>query len=100
MNQPYDNYRRDTDKRRAMPVKSQVRRFILNNYLFTDDGSKLSDASSLMESGTMDSTGILELIMFLEETFAIKVADDEMIPANLDPVDNAVSFIERKTAAR
>lgn|SRR5690606_11921140 len=100
MNQPYDNYRRDTDKRRAMPVKSQVRRFILNNYLFTDDGSKLSDASSLMESGTMDSTGILELIMFLEETFAIKVADDEMIPANLDSVDNVVSFIERKTAAR
>lgn len=83
-----------------MPVKSQVRRFILNNYLFTDDGSKLSDASSLMESGTMDSTGILELIMFLEETFAIKVADDEMIPANLDSVDNVVSFIERKTAAR
>lgn len=83
-----------------MPVKSQVRRFILNNYLFTDDDTKLSDASSLMESGTMDSTGILELIMFLEETFAIKVADDEMIPVNLDSVDNVVSFIERKTAAR
>ena len=79
-----------------MPAKNQIRQFILNNYLFTDDESKLSDASSLMQTGTMDSTGILELIMFLEETFGIKVADDEMVPANLDSVDNVVSFIERK----
>jgi acyl carrier protein len=79
-----------------MPAKNQIRQFILNNYLFTDDESKLSDASSLMQTGTMDSTGILELIMFLEETFGIKVADDEMVPANLDSVDNVVRFIERK----
>lgn len=82
-----------------MSIKQQVRQFILSNYLFTDDESKLADADSLMQSGTMDSTGILELIMFLEETFDIKVGDDEMIPANLDSVDNVVSFVERKKAA-
>ena len=77
----------------------QVRQFILSNYLFTDDESKLVDAESLMQNGTMDSTGILELIMFLEETFGIKVGDDEMIPTNLDSVVNVVSFVERKQAA-
>lgn len=82
-----------------MSIKQQVRQFILSNYLFTDDESKLSDADSLMQSGTMDSTGILELIMFLEETFEIKVGDDEMVPANLDSVVNVVSFVERKKAA-
>jgi len=81
-----------------MPAKMQIRQFILNNYLFTDDENKLSDSVSLMQSGTMDSTGILELIMFLEENFGIKVTDDEMIPANLDSVDNVVSFIGRKQA--
>ncbi|HVF18485.1 MAG TPA: acyl carrier protein [Steroidobacteraceae bacterium] len=81
-----------------MPAKNQIRQFILNNYLFTDDESKLSDESSLMQTGTMDSTGILELIMFLEENFGIKVADDEMIPANLDSVENVVSYVARKKA--
>jgi acyl carrier protein len=83
-----------------MSVKQQVRRFILANYLFTEDEKKLSDSESLMQSGTMDSTGILEMIMFLEETFSIKVADEEMIPSNLDSVQNVVGFVERKQAAR
>lgn len=83
-----------------MSIRQQVRHFILTNYLFTDDEQRLVDAESLSENGTMDSTGILELIMFLEETFGIKVADDEMIPANLDSVSNVVGFVERKQAAR
>ena len=81
-----------------MSVKQQVRQFILANYLFTDDDSKLSDSQSLLQSGAMDSTGILELIMFLEETMNVKVADAEMIPANLDSVDNVVNFVGRKQA--
>jgi acyl carrier protein len=83
-----------------MAVRDQVRRFILTNYLFTEDDSKLDDSASLMQSGTMDSTGILELIMFLEENFGIKVADEEMIPANLDSVQNVVAFVDRKKAAQ
>lgn len=83
-----------------MSAKQQVRRFILTNYLFTEDEKRLADGESLMQSGTMDSTGILELIMFLEEAFGIKVGDDEMVPANLDSVQNVVAFVERKQAAR
>lgn len=83
-----------------MSIRQQVRHFILTNYLFTEDEQRLADAESLMQNGTMDSTGILELIMFLEETFGIKVGDDEMVPANLDSVLNVVGFVERKQAAR
>lgn len=83
-----------------MSIKQQVRRFILTNYLFTEDESRLSDTESLMKSGVMDSTGILELIMFMEETFGLKLADDEMLPENLDSVANAVGFIERKQSVR
>jgi acyl carrier protein len=83
-----------------MSVKDQVRSFILSNYLFTDDAKALDDAVSLMQGGTMDSTGILELIMFLEEKFGIKVADEEMIPANLDSVNNVVAFVDRKKAGK
>jgi acyl carrier protein len=82
-----------------MSAKQQIRRFILTNYLFTEDESKLADDESLMQSGTMDSTGILELIMFLQDTFNIEVADEEMLPANLDSVQSVVAFIERKRAA-
>lgn len=81
-----------------MAIREQVRHFILANYMFTDDESKLSDDESLMQSGAMDSTGILELIMFVEETFGIKVADEDMLPANLDSVQNVVSFVQRKLA--
>lgn len=83
-----------------MSIKQSVRDFILANYLFTDNQAKLSDSASLMQSGAMDSTGILELIMFLEEQFGIKVADEEMVPANLDSVVNVVSFVERKQASK
>lgn len=83
-----------------MSIKQQIRSFILNNYLFTEDEGKLSDTDSLMESGTMDSTGVLELIMFLEETFGVKVADHEMVPANLDSVVNIVAYVERKQQAQ
>jgi acyl carrier protein len=83
-----------------MSVKDQVRKFILSNYLFTEDDKALDDSASLMQGGTMDSTGILELIMFLEEKFGIKVADEEMVPTNLDSVQNVVAFVARKQSAK
>jgi len=75
---------------------SKLRSFILENYLFTDDESALKDDDSFLDSGIIDSTGILELIFYLEEEFAIKVEDDEMIPANLDSVVNLVDFLNSK----
>ena len=82
-----------------MSVEQQVRDFILENYLFTDDQSALNNADSFLETGILDSTGILEVIYFIEEDFDIKVEDDEMIPENLDSVDHIVAFISRKRAA-
>jgi acyl carrier protein len=82
-----------------MSVESQLRTFILENYLFSDDESLLKSKDSFLEKGIMDSTGILEVIFFIEEQFEIKVGDDEMVPENLDSVDNLVAFVGRKKAA-
>lgn len=79
-----------------MPVKEEVRNYVLENYLFTDDEAALNDDDSFMELGIIDSTGILEVISFLEEEFGIQVEDDEMIPENLDSVDNIVAYMSKK----
>lgn len=79
-----------------MQVKEQLREYILKNFLFSTDASALQDEVSLMQSGVIDSSGVLELIMFLQEHFAIEVADEEMIPENLDSVLSIVAFVARK----
>jgi len=81
-----------------MTIKSSVRTYILENYLFTNDESELDSNDSFLEQGIIDSTGILEIILFLEEEFKIKVTDKEMVPDNLDSVVNIVNFIETKQA--
>lgn len=73
----------------------QVRQFIIDSFLFGDD-STLSDDTSLMAQGIIDSTGILELINFLEQTYQIKIHDNELIPENLDTLNNISRFLERK----
>jgi acyl carrier protein len=80
-----------------MSAEAQIRTYILENYLFTDDQSALDSADSFLDKGILDSTGILEVIYFLEEEFNIKVEDTEMIPENLDSVNNIVAFIEKKS---
>ncbi|MEM9742735.1 MAG: acyl carrier protein [Pseudomonadota bacterium] len=82
----------------ATDPKTAVRAFLLENYLFSDDESLLNDTVSFLEQGLLDSTGILELVMFLEETFDIKIEDSEMVPDNLDCVDATVAFLDRKRA--
>ncbi len=81
-----------------MSEKDKVRNYILENYLFTDDASALSDSDSFLDKGIIDSTGILEVIYFLEEEFGVSVDDEEMIPENLDSVDNIVVFLGKKQA--
>lgn len=80
-------------------VRQQLRSFILENYLFTDDQSALADNSSFLDGGILDSMGILELIDYLDETFAIKVEGDELIPDNLDSIDSLIAFIGKKSQA-
>ena len=74
-----------------------VREFVINNYLF-GDGSRLQDDTSFLETGIIDSTGILELVSFLEETYDITVADEELVPENLDTLKDIVLYLERKLA--
>jgi acyl carrier protein len=79
-----------------MNIKKTIRQYILENLLFTEDESALQDGDSFLAGGILDSTGVLEIILFIEETFGIKVNDDEMLPANLDSVDKLVAFIKHK----
>ena len=82
-----------------MTLRASLRRYVLENHLFTDDESRLKDADSFLETGILDSTGIMELILFVEESQNLKVTDDEMVPENLDSIDNLVAYIARKQAA-
>lgn len=79
--------------------KQTIKRFILENFLFTDDGAAVADDASLIRSGIVDSMGILELIEYLEQTFRIRVAPEEMVPANFDSIDTIDAFLVCKTAA-
>jgi acyl carrier protein len=80
---------------KSCDVSGIVRDFVLSNYLF-GDRSELGDDTSLVDSGILDSTGVLELVSFLEEHFQIVVQDHEMIPANLDSVSAISGFLRRK----
>ncbi len=77
-------------------IKDKIREFIVENFLFGDDDG-LHDNSSFLDEGIIDSTGILELVTFLEETFSIRVEDEELVPENLDSLDNLGAYLERKT---
>lgn len=77
-------------------VKEQVRQYILKNFLFSNDATALQDDASLIQSGVIDSVGVLELIMFLEEQLHVEVVEQEMIPENLDSVQRIVAFVARK----
>lgn len=77
-------------------VKNKIRTFIVENYLFGDDEG-LEENTSFLDEGIVDSTGILELIEFISEEFSITVEDDELIPENLDSINNVTAFIGRKT---
>lgn len=72
-----------------------VRHFVVENFLF-GDGELLKEDTSFLESGIIDSTGILELVFFLEETYDMKIEDDELIPENLDNLRKIVQFLGRK----
>lgn len=82
-----------------MTERKRIREYILENFMFTDDEAALNDGESLLTKGVIDSVGALEITQFIEETFSIKVKEDEMLPENLDSVDNIVSFVQRKQSA-
>lgn len=81
-----------------MDIADKVRQFIKENF-YAASSSDLTDDASLLDLGIVDSTGILEVVAFIEEAFEITVDDAEMLPENLDSIQNIVAFVGRKTAA-
>ena len=80
-------------------IENEVEGFIVSNFLFGDASRTPKTDVSLIETGILDSTGILELIQFVEERFGIDVAEDETVPGNLDSVGRIVCFIKKKLAS-
>ncbi len=76
-------------------VRQEIRDFILENYYFNQDGT-LEDGDSFMDRGIIDSTGILELVSFLEEKYVIEIDSDEMMPDNLDSIARLSNFVTAK----
>ena len=75
----------------------QIRTFIVETFLFGDD-STLQDDTSFIQNGIIDSTGILELVNYIEQTYNIKIQDSELIPENLDSLNNIGKFLDQKIA--
>ena len=79
-----------------MEISNKIRGFILENVLIGSDETALDDNDSFLEKGIIDSTGILELVSYLEEEFKIEVKDDELVPDNFDSVSRLAGYIEGK----
>ena len=78
-----------------MDKSKQIRAYIVESFLL-GDGDGFSDGESLLESGTVDSTGVMELVAFIEETFGVDVDDEDLVPENLDTISDIAAFVERK----
>jgi len=77
-------------------LRDRIQKFILENYLFTSDQSALGLDDSLLGRGIVDSTGMLEIIMFIEEQLGVTVKDEDMVPENLDSVSRIAAFVESR----
>ena len=82
----------------ANAIRAKVRGYILENLMFSSNPADLADDVSLLDRGIIDSTGVLEVVMFLEESFAIKVKDSDMLPQNFDSVNHITRFVQTLTA--
>jgi acyl carrier protein len=80
----------------TIDIKSDVRKFILDNFVMGSKKVQFNDTDSFMARHLVDSTGFLELVTFLEETYGIAVADDEMVPENLDSLTALEGYVRRK----
>jgi len=80
-----------------MTLQQQIRDFVTSNF-YVADPNTLEDRTSLLDQGIIDSTGVLEVIMFIESTFGVTVEDSEMLPENLDSIERIAAFVARKKA--
>ena len=77
-------------------IEADVRKFVSDNFLFGRKGVQLDADDSFLEQGLIDSTGVLELVSFIEDRFQVKVDDDELVPDNLDSINRLIQFVETK----
>jgi len=84
-----------TNELTALDAKNKIREFIKNNFLLGKD-SGMQDDDSFLEKGVIDSTGVLELVSFIEETFGFRVEDEELVPDNLDSLNKVTAYVQRK----
>jgi acyl carrier protein len=80
-------------------VKAALRDFVVGNFLLGMDGVTIGDRESFLDTGLVDSTGILEFVVFLEEKWGVSVADEELLPENFDTIENLTAFVLRKAPA-
>ena len=78
-------------------LEQRLRQHIVDNFIYSGDGSNLPDEASLLESGVVDSTGVLELVFFVEESFGFKVKDEELVPRNFDSIAKLAAYVRHKT---
>ena len=81
-------------------IAREIKEFVVNNFLFGQEGAGLTYDQSFLESGIIDSTGVLELVSFLEQQYKITVADRELLPENLDSIENVTRFVASKLEAQ
>jgi acyl carrier protein len=77
-------------------IRNEIQAFVIRNFLFGQQDVQLAGSDSLMERGIIDSTGVLELVGFLEQSYKISVQDEDIVPENLDSIDALVAFVERR----
>jgi len=75
-------------------VRDKIRSFLIDNYIYGTPPEGFDDDTSFVSSGALDSTGVMELILFIEEQFGIKVKNEELIPENLDSVNRICQYVE------
>ncbi|MDX3808070.1 acyl carrier protein [Bosea thiooxidans] len=80
-------------------IRDAVKAFVIENFLFGDTTHAIDDMDSFIETGIIDSTGVLELVAFIEDRYGITVADADIVPANLDSLARITAFILSKTAS-
>ena len=88
-------YTTDLGERLALTVQARARRFVVENF-YVSDPLEFTDDTSLITSGLVDSTGMLEVIAFLESEYGFRIEDREMVPANLETINRIAAFVARK----
>ncbi len=79
-------------------MTARIRGFVVDTFLLGDDDG-FDDGDSLIDGGVVDSTGVMEIVAFLEETYGIAIADDELVADNLDSIERLTKFVDTKLAS-